>query len=454
MDEWHWLGAADLARAFRQGQVCPVDCVSHLVKRIRRLDPALHVFVTLDHENALAQARKAGAELEGGRARSALHGVPVAIKDNIDVAGLPTTCQSSARDGYVARSDAEVVRKLRAAGAVILGKVATWEFAVGAPGKDARYPPARNPWKTTHSPGGSSSGSGAGLAAGLFPLAIGSDTGGSIRNPAASCGVVGLKPTYDLVSRSGLFPLAWSMDHVGPMARTVDDTRLLLDVIGGWEEKGRIRHADPDIRDMRVGFVRNFHEDDAQVAPEVAAGLNVAADVLRGLGLRVSDVRLPPLRDFLAVGETILHSEAWSVHAASLEEHPERYTASSRRKLLTGAFMRAGDYVDAQRQRVRLVAAVNDRFRDADVLLAVNSFDPAGALETGLPDEPSAPRQARIPFNVTGHPAISLMSGISSGGLPLSLQLVGRHFEEHVLMQVAAAYERATGWHRMRAPLR
>ena len=237
MSKLHWLSAAEAARAIAARELSPVELTQALLDRIERLDAKLNVFVRLDAEAAMAAARAAEAEIAAGRPRGPLHGVPVGIKDIIDVAGLPTTCHSKILIDNVASADAVCVARLRGAGAIVLGKLSTHEFAIGGPSFDLPWPPARNPWNPDHHPGGSSSGSGAGVAAGLFPIALGSDTGGSVRNPASACGIVGLKPTYGLVSRRGVFPLAFTLDHVGPLTRTVADNALMLEAIAGHDPR-------------------------------------------------------------------------------------------------------------------------------------------------------------------------------------------------------------------------
>ena len=231
MKDLHWLTASEIAAAYAARRLSPVDLVHALLDRIAQHDPAYNAFIAVDGEAALAAARRAEQEILAGRTRGPLHGVPVGIKDIIDIAGLPTTCHSKIMLKNIAREDAPVISRLRAAGAIMLGKLSLHEFAIGGPSFDLPFPPARNPWNTAHHPGGSSSGSGAALAAGFVPLALGTDTGGSIRNPAGTCGVVGLKPTYGLVSRRGVFPLAFTLDHIGPMARSVADSALALDVL-------------------------------------------------------------------------------------------------------------------------------------------------------------------------------------------------------------------------------
>lgn len=455
MSALHFLSASQAAADIAAGTLSPVDLMTALLQRIEQLDARLNVFIRLDRDAALAAARAAESEIAAGRRRGPLHGVPVGIKDIFDVAGLPTTCHSKILQGNVAAEDAVCVAKLRQAGAIVLGKLSTHEFAIGGPSFDLPWPPARNPWNPDHHPGGSSSGSGAGVAAGLFPMALGSDTGGSVRNPASCCGIVGLKPTYGLVSRRGVFPLSFTLDHVGPMTRTVADNALMLDAIAGHDplDPGSAASVpghyaarlDRGVRDLRVGFVRHFHETDLPADPEMTAALEQVARSLQSAGAHVRDVTLPALGAFRDVNRIILQSEAWAIHAPWLRERPGDYGQLARRRLLAGAFMSAGDYVAAQRLRTSMIAHVGDVLRDVDVLLCASSMDPACRIDNAAEVDRTYPRQARTPFNVTGHPAIAMMAGLSKAGLPLSVQFVGRYFDEATLFQVARAWERISG---------
>lgn len=455
MSELHWMPAGMAARAIAARELSPVDLTKALLDRIERLDPKLNAFIRLDGEAALHAAKVAEAEAATGRLRGPLHGVPVGIKDIIDVAGLPTTCHSKILDGNVASADAVCVQKLRGAGAIVLGKLSTHEFAIGGPSFDLPWPPARNPWNTDHHPGGSSSGSGSGVAAGLFPMALGTDTGGSVRNPASSCGIVGLKPTYGLVSRRGVFPLSFTLDHIGPMTRGVADNALMLEAIAGHDpldpgsaaaSRGHYATAlERGVRDLRVGFVRHFHETDMPADPEVTAALEHVARTLQMEGAELRDIRLPALGEFGAVNRVILQSEAWSIHAPWLRERPGDYGRLARRRLMAGAFMSAGDYMLASRRRLQMIAEVEAALREVDVLLCASSMDPACRIDQPVDLERTYPRQARTPFNVTGHPALAMMAGLSVGGLPVSVQFVGRYFDEATLFQVSRAWERAAG---------
>ena len=464
MTDLHWLGAAEAAHAIAARELSPVALMKALLDRIARLDPKLNAFIRLDAEAAMTQAKAAEAEIAAGRPRGPLHGVPVGIKDIIDVAGLPTTCHSKVlEDSVTAAADAVCVARLRGAGAIVLGKLSTHEFAIGGPSFDLPWPPARNPWNTDHHPGGSSSGSGSGISAGLFPMALGSDTGGSVRNPASACGIVGLKPTYGLVSRRGVFPLSFTLDHVGPMTRNVADNALMLAAIAGHDplDPGSAAATnghytaklERGVRDLRIGFVRHFHEIDMPAEPEVTAALEHVARTLQAEGAEVRDIALPPLSEFAAVNRVILNSEAWAIHAPWLRQRPGDYGQLARRRLMAGAFLSAGDYVQAQRRRLEMIAGVEAALREVDVLLCASAMDPACRIDKPADVERTYPRQARTPFNVTGHPALAMMAGLSKGGLPLAVQFVGRNFAEATLFQVARAWERASGMGKKHPPV-
>ena len=463
MTDLHWLTAGEAAHRIAARELSPVDLVQALLERTQRLDPKLNAFIRVDAEAAMAAAKAAEAEAKSGRLRGPLHGVPVGIKDIIDVAGLPTTCHSKVMQDNVATADAVCVEKLRGAGAIVVGKLSTHEFAIGGPSFDLPWPPARNPWNTDHHPGGSSSGSGSGVAAGLFPMALGTDTGGSVRNPASACGIVGLKPTYGLVSRRGVFPLSFTLDHVGPMTRTVTDNALMLGVLAGHDPldpgsapslPGHYAAAlERGAKGLRVGFVRHFHETDMPAAPEVDAALTHVERTLQLEGAEVRTVHLPTLTEFGAVNRVILQSEAWSIHGPWLRERPGDYGQLARRRLMPGAFFGAGDYVQAQRRRREMIAEVEAALREVDVLLCASSMDPPCRIDRPADVDRTYPRQARTPFNVTGHPAIAMLAGLSVDGLPLSVQFVGRYFDEATVFQVARAWERAAGTDKKHPPI-
>ena len=462
MNDPCWWSAAEVAEAYAARRISPVELVRALLDRVSRCDSQLSAFISLDADAVLRDAEAAERELRAGRRRSPLHGVPIAIKDIVDVAGDPTTCHSRLRLDHVATEDAGVVTRLREAGAILFGKTSLHEFAIGGPAFDLPFPPARNPWNLDHHPGGSSSGAGSALAAGMVPLALGTDTGGSIRNPASACGLVGLKPTYGVVSRSGAFPLSFTLDHLGPLSRTVTDAALALQAMAGHDPRdpssaraalGSYSEAlEQGLRGLRVGFVRHFHEKDLSASPEVALALDEAAALLRREGAQVRDIELPPLQQFAWSQRVIFHSEAWAVHREWLCSRPHDYAGISRRKLLPGAFLTAGDYVLAQQCRTGMIEAVNRALSEVDVLLTANAMEPASLIKDADELARTYSRHARSPFNLTGHPAIAIMCGLSAGGLPLSMQLVGRAFDEATVLRSARAYERATPWHAMRPP--
>lgn len=447
------LSIAEMGRALRAGSVTAVALAQDALGRIEARDPDLHAFLVVTQDRALADARAADADLAAGRDHGPFHGIPYALKDIYDTAGIRTTCHSRLRLDNVPAEDSVVAARLRAAGGVLLGKVATHEFALGGPSFDLPFPPARNPWNRDHHPGGSSSGSGAGVAAGFFPLALGTDTGGSVRNPASACGIVGHKPTYGLVSRRGVFPLSFTLDHVGPMTRTVADNALLLDAIAGHDpaDPGSTptqaryfgRFLERGVRGLRIGFVRHFHETDMPADPEVTAALEHVARVLEAEGAEVRTVTLHSLGEFSGLNRVILCSEAWSIHAPWLRSRPGDYGQLARRRLLPGAFIPAGEYVGAQRRRLQVISAVEEVFRDVDVLLCASSMDPASRIEDAEETGRTYSRQARLPFNVTGHPALAMRSGFSRNGLPLSVQFVGRYFDDATVYRVASVCEKS-----------
>lgn len=441
----HWASIGELGRAFRRGDLSPSAYLAHQLARIDRIDPGLHSIIHLDRAGAIAAAQAADRRLAQGRGLGPLDGIPVGIKDMIDVAGMPTTCHSALRLGQVATQDADVVAHLRRAGAIILGKLATHEFAIGGPAFDLPFPPARNPWNLAHHPGGSSSGAGAGVAAGLFPAAVGTDTAGSVRNPASACGVVGIKPTYDLVSRRGVVPLAWSLDHVGPIARCVGDAALLLDAMGAPRETPFGAGIGQGVQGMRIGVVGHFHTEDMIADPATYDAIDRVAQGLRESGAQVEPVRLPALGLFNAVNRVLLQAEGYAVHGEEMAAHPDMFSVLTRKALLPGAFLGAGDLVAAMRHRHALIEAVEAVFETVDVLLCASSMMPACAIEDPAEVARTYMLQARAPFNVTGHPALALMAGLSPGGLPIGVQLAARMGDEQTLFQVAAQWETMAG---------
>ena len=448
---------AEASAAIARKRISPVEYLDALRTRFDALEPRLNTTIRPLWDEARLEAQKATRRIARSGPRSAIDGLPIGLKDIIDLKGHPTTCHSRHLLDNLKQADADVVARLRSAGAVFPAKLATHEFAIGGPAFDLPFPPARNPWNTAHHPGGSSSGSGSSVGAGILPAALGTDTGGSVRHPASHCGIVGMKATYGLVSRRGVFPLAFTLDHVGPMTRDVASNAMLLNAMAGHDAndpgsasvraENYARALKKGLKGLTIGFVRHFHETDQPATAEVAAALEAAAKLMAKQGAKVKTITLPSLGDFAGVNRAILMSEAAAIHGRWLRQAPEGYANLTRKRLAPGLFVRAEDYVNAQRRRRELVAAVEAAFTDCDLLLTASSMDPACRIDDPEAVEITYPRQARTPFNVTGHPALTLMCGLSQAeGLPLSLQLVGRFFAEATIYRAAAAYEAAAPW--------
>lgn len=456
MTDVAYLGIAEAAELLRSKKLSPLEYARGLIDRIELHDCRLNAFLRFTPELALEDARRAEAEIMRGAWRGPLHGVPYGLKDIVDYAGLPTTAHSKILEDNIAATDALVTQKLRAAGGVFMGKLSTHEFAIGGPSFDLPWPPARNPWNRDHFCGGSSSGSGAAVAAGFLPAAIGTDTGGSVRNPASMCGVVGIKPTYGLVSRRGVFPLSFSLDHVGPLTRTVRDNALMLDLIAGPDplDPGSAALAGGactaqigrGVEGLRIGVIRHFYTRDMEADAQMTAGIDAAVKTLENLGARVREIETAPLSEYLAVNRTILTSEAFAIHENWMRERPQDYGALARERLMAGAFVRAADYVNATRLRRKITDAFHALFADIDVAITSSSMDPACRVDDPEAVEYTYARQSRAPFNVTGSPALSVPVGFSTGGLPLAMQIVGKPFSEAMVYRVADAYEQATQW--------
>jgi aspartyl-tRNA(Asn)/glutamyl-tRNA(Gln) amidotransferase subunit A len=456
MTDLAWLTVAEAAELLRAKKLSPVEYTKALIDRVERHDSQLNAFLRFTPELALEDAKRAEKEITRGAWRGPLHGVPYGLKDIIDYAGLPTTAHSKILKDNVAVADAPVAHKLKAAGGVFMGKLSTHEFAIGGPSFDLPWPPARNPWNRDHFCGGSSSGAGSATAAGFLPVAIGTDTGGSVRNPASMCGVAGMKPTYGLVSRRGVVPLAYSLDHVGPLTRTARDNALMLDLMAGHDplDPGSSAHAvggyteqlDHGVKGLRIGVIRHFYTRDMAADPEVTAGIEAAVKKLAGLGAEVSEIQTAPLGEYLAVNRTILTSEAFAAHENWMRERPQDYGALARERLMAGAFVRAADYINATRVRSKMADAFHALFSGIDVVVTASSMDPPCRIDDPKAVETTYGRQARAPFNVTGSPALSIPVGFTKSGLPLGIQIVGKPYDEATIYGVANAYEQATDW--------
>jgi aspartyl-tRNA(Asn)/glutamyl-tRNA(Gln) amidotransferase subunit A len=462
-DELAFPTIAETARLLEQKQLSPVELATALIRRAEALDPQLDAYLLLTADRAFDQARQAEREIMAGHYRGPMHGIPFGLKDIYSTAGIRTTGHSRICLDAVPSADATTVRKLYEAGAVLTGKLATHEFAHGGPSFDLPWPPARNPWNREHFTGGSSSGSGAAVAAGFVPAALGSDTGGSIRGPAALCGIVGLKPTYGLVSRSGVYANSFSFDHAGPMTWTVEDCAIVLQAIAGHDPNDPASATRPvpdyraaltgDIKGLRIGVVRHMHEDDCAVTPEVSAALEEAFAVLRSLGATLGEVRLRPAQDYYDVKVTIAESELLAVHEQALRTRPGDFGEDFLGRVLPAVLISGRDYVQAQRERRHMLAEMAPVYANYDVLVTATAGAPAPRLGTWRTIEFWKRPSLTTPFNVTGGPALAQCIGFSSNGLPLSMQVVGRPFDDVTVLRVAHAYERATPWRTKRPPL-
>ena len=458
-----------LAGAIRAGRISPVEATREFLGRIERLDGRLRAFITVDATGALRRARDLERDAMAGRWHGPLHGVPLAHKDLFRIAPLPTSCGTKTAEYFVAERDATAVTRLAEAGAITLGKLNMAELAMGPYGDNAHHGDVQNPWRLGHVSGGSSSGSGAAVAAGLALGALGTDTGGSIRLPAGCCGIAGLKPTYGRVSRAGGMALSWSMDHIGPLARTTRDVALLLEVIAGADPHDSTASARPvdaylaglerPIRGLRVALADNYYFDG--VAPEVARAVADMGAVLEGLGARVAPLRLPDPQVIHDVSGIVARAESAVVHTRILRERPHELQPAVRARLEVGERVTAHDYLQALRLRARLAREfISEVFAEADLVLAPVTPTPAPSLAeaTAGDGEAIAARMGRFsrltrPWNGLGLPVLALPCGFSPTGLPIGAQLVGRPFDEATVLAVGHAYEQAAGWYRRRPDL-
>ncbi len=448
------LSIRSLGLGLRRRDFTAEELTRDTLARIEAGDGTIHAFVRIEADAAIAAARQADAELSAGRDRGPLHGIPYGTKDVFDVAGLPTTCHSRSRQHHRAVADAAVTERLRNAGAVLVGKLATLEFALGDTGADGLFPPARNPWNLDHVPGGSSSGSAAAVAASFVPFATGTCTSGSIRGPAAWCGVVGLKPSFGRVSRRGVFPLSCTMDHCGPLVACVEDAATVMQVIAGHDpaDPGSLDQPVPDfgrkleegVRGLRIGVPWHFFADDSALTLQARDGIDRTAALLSDSGATIHSVTLPSLEELIACSRLIMAAESFAIHRDQLARNLPGYGAGATRRFVLGAGISAADYLDAQRLRGTLATAMDERISQFDAILTAISLGPPPSFAS-QGGSTAWPLQAS-PFNVTGHPAISVPIGLDRDGLPLAVQVVGRRFDEPGILRVARSIEQLTGW--------
>ena len=455
MSELAFLTIAEASRLIATRKLSPVELTEACLERIASFDSQLDSFVTLTAERARAEAKRAEAAIMASGPASRMHGIPYCLKDIFDTAGIRTTAMSKQLADNVPTRDAYTQERLAAAGGVLLGKNATWEFAHGGPSWDILFPPARNPWDRTCSPAGSSSGSAAAVAAGFAPATLGSDTGGSIRGPAAVCGIAGLKPTYGLVSRRGVIPNCFSHDHVGPLAWTTEDVAILLQIIAGHDpqDPGSAQVEIPDysasltrdVKGLVIGVPEKWLKEELPPTPATMTAFEAALDVFRSLGAIVRPVTLPPVHQFDDTKKLIAVAELFTIHGENLRKRPELFGASLRYRIIAGGLVRAEDYIQAQRLRSELARSLQSVLSTVDLLM-LPTGEPAGKLEPVPPSTLFTRPSFTSPFNVGGNPALSICSGFDTRGLPFSLQIVGKLFDEATVLRAGDAYEKATPW--------
>ena len=459
------LGLSEASQLVRKKKVSPVELTDACLRRIERLNPKLNAFITVTADAALAEARQAEAEIQRGNRKGPLHGIPIALKDLVDTAGVRTTAASGIFKDRIPTEDAEIVRRLKAAGAVFLGKLNLHEFAFGGSSAISYFGAVHNPWNLDHTPGGSSGGSAAAVAAGLCYGAIGTDTGGSVRQPAAYCGIVGLKPTYDLVSTHGVIPLSSSLDHVGPLTRNVVDAALMLDAIAGHHRKGST-HPDVAVANyalsiksktssLRLGIPRAYFYD--ELDPEIQARMESALLILKAITASHQDV--PPLAtdatysSWMVPYSAIFSAEAYCYHRKFMASSPNLYQPPTLKRLRTGANVYASTYIQAKRQLDYVKHSFAQVFDKIDLLITptvrippYKIADLQGDPDTIRPKELAMLHNTRA-INFTGLPTISVPCGFTLSGLPIGMQITGPAGSEAKVLRLAYAYEQATEWH-------
>jgi aspartyl-tRNA(Asn)/glutamyl-tRNA(Gln) amidotransferase subunit A len=452
---------SEFSQRIRRREASPVEVTRECLRRTEEFNPRFNAFITVMAESALAEARAAEEEISQGKWRGPLHGIPIALKDLIDTAGVRTTSASALHKDRVPREDAEVVRKLREAGAVIVGKNNLHEFAYGGSSLIGYFGDVHNPWDVNRIAGGSSGGSAASVPAGMACAAIGTDTAGSIREPAALCGCVGIKPTYGRVSSRGVVPLSTSLDHVGPLAACVEDAAIVLQAIAGYDpnDTASVEVAVTDyvsaLKDggqgLRVGVPREYFYDDLD--PEVASAMEHALTGIATLGAYIKEVRLEVTTD-----RTLQAAESYAYHAEDVSKHPELYQAETVRRIRSGEKVTAAEYMQKRRELEVARRNIRDVFAEVDLLVTPTTPLPAPTTaELRANAEALRPAELRLlrntrPFNVWGLPAISVPCGFTQGGLPIGLQIAGPHWREDLVLRLAYAYEQATAWHKRVIP--
>lgn len=455
-----FAGTSDLAgltvkkasELLRAKKVSAVELTRACLARTAKLQPVLNAYITVTGDQALAEARKADEDLQHGRWRGPFHGIPIALKDNIDTAGVRTTGASQLFKDRAPSQDAEVARRLKNAGAILLGKLNLHEFAYGGTSAVTYFGPVHNPWDPTLTPGGSSGGPGAAVAADMCFASVGTDTAGSVRIPASYCGIVGLMPTYGRVSIRGIIPLAWSLDHAGPMCKSVEDAAIMLNVIAGYDAEDTttvnvpvpdyVRALGTSVSKLRLGLPRKPYFDNLN--PDVGKAIDAAIGVLAKLTGGTRDVALPPAPD----AGPIIAVEPYAYHAQWITKTPELYDAPVRAAIQRGALVKADVYARALRDLAQVRREIDQAFANVDLLVFPTMSDPPFKVEVGLTRNVSA--RNTLPFDEYGIPVISIPCGFTGAGLPVGLQIAGPHWSEPAILALAHAYEQATEWHTRR----
>lgn len=447
---------AEASRQIAAKSLSPVELTEEHLRRIEKLDPAVSAFITLTPERARADARAAEARIMKDGPATPLDGIPIGHKDIFDTEGIRTTAHSRILEENVPIADATVVARLAKAGTVMLGKLATMEFALTGPSFDTPWPPARNPWNTEHFTSGSSSGTAAAIAAGMIMGGTGSDTGGSIRSPAALCGTSGIKPTYGRCSRAGVFPLAYTLDHVGPMAWTAEDTALLLQQMAGHDPNDPASALEPvpnfasglglGVKGLRIGVIRHFFEVDNPIAAETVKGIETSLDIFRSRGAILSDVVLSPLRSYSATNRIIMNAEVAAIHEHWLRTRSAEYGKRLRNRLVLASTLSSSDYIQALRRRRELCAEFATAMADLDLIVTAASSGEAPRMDDVSQWDGLLSPSFTAPWNLTGYPAMSVCTGFGRGKLPLAVQIGGKPFAEATVLRAAHVLETETPW--------
>jgi aspartyl-tRNA(Asn)/glutamyl-tRNA(Gln) amidotransferase subunit A len=459
-----FLSIGEASAMLAKGEISPVELTEHHLARIEALDGQLHCFLHVAAERARAQAKRAERELRAGRCRGPLHGIPFGLKDNYDTAGIPTTANSWAFRDRRPERDATIVRLLNEAGAILLGKHAMHELAYGGVSTELPWPVPRNPWNTERDTGGSSSGSGAAVAADLSMFAMGTDTGGSVRNPAAHCGLVGLKPSSGLVSRVGVMLNSYSFDHCGPLARSVRDCALVMNAVVAHdpgdaasvarpEEIDYMAGLDGGIEGWTIGHISHLYERDLPANNEVRAGMRDALATLERLGASIVEISIAPMQQYAACKSTIQHPEIREEYERVLERNPDAFGEKLRARMLIERNISADDYLRAQRERRHLTRAMHDLFGRFDLLVTAGPYGPAPLISEVVANWSFDGPEITVPFSLTSVPALSICIGFTGSGLPLSMQLIGPHLGDGRVLRAAQSYQAETSWHDRHPPM-